>query len=164
MGEERLEKVAFGGGCHWCTEAVFQHVAGVRHVDQGWASSLDDPDWFSEAVVVHYDAREVSLQHLVRVHLHTHSCTSQHAMRGKYRSAVYGFSESEMAAARAAMDKWQAEFERPIVTEVVRMGGFRQNTQRYQDYYRKNPEAPFCRRWVAPKLGVVEGLRGSGGQ
>ena len=145
-------RIAFGGGCHWCTEAVFQHVSGVAHVDQGWASSADEPDRFSEAVVVHYDAREVGLEHLVRVHLHTHSSTSQHAMRGKYRSAVYGFSDSEMAEARAAIEKWQAEFERPIVTEVVRMGGFRQNTQRYQDYYRKNPEAPFCRRWIAPKL------------
>ena len=115
--------------------------------------------------MVHYSAREVSLEYLVRVHLHTHSSTSAHGMRGKYRSAVYGFSESETRAARAAIGKWQAEFERPIVTEAVRMGGFRQNTQRYQDYYKKNPEAPFCRRWVEPKLGVVEeiALRDEGG-
>ena len=147
--------MAFGGGCHWCTEAVFQHVPGVSRVDQGWCSSRDAPERFSEGVIVHYDASAVALPELIAVHLHTHACTSAHALRGKYRSAVYCFSESELPGARAAVAVLQAEFERPILTEVVRMGGFRQNTQRYQDYYRKNPEAPFCRRWIAPKLALL---------
>ena len=145
-------QIAFGGGCHWCTEAVFQVVPGVLDVRQGWCSGLDAPARFSEGVVVEYDARAVSLPQLVAVHLHTHACTSDHALRRKYRSAVYGFSESDIDVARAAIAELQSEFERPIVTEVVRMGGFRQNQDRYLDYYRKNPEAPFCERYIGPKL------------
>ena len=156
-------RIGFGGGCHWCTEAVFQHVPGVTHVDQGWASDADDPERYSEAVLVDYDLEQVSLAHLVRVHLHTHSCTSDHPMRRKYRSAVYGFGESEMEAARAAIEKWRSDFDAPVLTEVLRLGGFRQNTERYRDYYRKDPEAPFCRRWVEPKLLTVKAF-GEGGR
>ena len=96
-------RAGFGGGCHWCTEAVFQVVPGVLDVRQGWCSGLDAPDRFSEGVVVAYDARAVSLPQLVAVHLHTHSCTADHPLRRKYRSAVYGFRDSDLEAARAAI-------------------------------------------------------------
>ena len=150
--ETDTDRIAFGGGCHWCTEAVFQQLRGVEHVDQGWASATDAPARYSEAVVVTFRPREIPLAALIQVHLHTHSCTSPHPMRGKYRSAVYGFGESQMAEARSVIAAAQADFERPIITEVVRFSGFRQNTSRYQDYYLRNPGAPFCERYISPKL------------
>ena len=133
-------------------------MAGVTHVDQGWLSSAGEPDRFSEAVLVDFDPVIVGLGHLVEVHLHTHSCTAEHALRGRYRSAVYCFGDSQTAAARTAIGALQVDFERPIITEVVEVGAFRQNRERYRDYYRKHPDAPFCRRWIEPKLRRVEAL------
>ena len=119
-------RIGFGGGCHWCTEAVFQALRGVEGVEQGWASSLDEPARFSEAVRVRFDARAVPLEVLVAVHLHTHACTSRPPLRRRYRSAVYAEGEAQAAAARAAIDELRADFDAPVITEVVRLGGFRQ--------------------------------------
>ena len=47
-----MKKIGFGGGCHWCTEAIFQALNGVESVEQGWISSLNPYDTFSEAVIV----------------------------------------------------------------------------------------------------------------
>ncbi|MEM9546265.1 MAG: peptide-methionine (S)-S-oxide reductase [Bacteroidota bacterium] len=81
------QKVGFGGGCHWCTEAVFQSLNGVTEVEQGWIASKEAP-LLSEAVIVHYDEKIIDLTILIEIHLRTHSATSSHSMRSKYRSAI----------------------------------------------------------------------------
>ena len=87
-----LTKIAFGGGCHWCTEAVFQALKGVEQVDQGWVSSIHKNAAFSEAVIIAFDERKIDLETLIEIHLITHKSTSNHSMRNKYRSAIYCFS------------------------------------------------------------------------
>ena len=87
----KIDKVAFGGGCHWCTEAVFQALAGVEQVEQGFVKSRPPHDCFSEAVVVHFNAQIIPVKTLIEIHLRTHASSSAHTMRGKYRSAVYSF-------------------------------------------------------------------------
>ena len=84
-----MHKIGFGGGCHWCTEAVFQFLKGVTKVDQGWISSKEPNAYFSEAILLEYNPQLISLETLVSIHLHTHSSTANHSMRVKYRSAVY---------------------------------------------------------------------------
>ncbi len=152
------ERIGFGGGCHWCTEAVFQRLRGVVHVQQGWASGIDDPARFSESVIVQFDPEITSILELVTVHQHTHSCTSAHALRGRYRSAVYVDVDAQAPAVLSAIALNQPEFDAPIRTEVIRLGGFRENVERYRNYYRSNPERPFCRRFIEPKLAVVRGM------
>jgi len=56
-----MKKIGFGGGCHWCTEAVFQHVEGVEKVEQGWIASVAPHDRLSEAVIVHFNTTKVKL-------------------------------------------------------------------------------------------------------
>jgi peptide-methionine (S)-S-oxide reductase len=73
-----MDKIGFGGGCHWCTEAIFQSLKGVENVDQGWISSVGEYSSLSEAVVAHFDSNLINLITLVSIHLHTHSCTSLH--------------------------------------------------------------------------------------
>ena len=89
--QTNLYKIAFGGGCHWCTEAVFQSLKGVEKVEQGFITSYDQNNTFSEAVIVDFNTEKIDLKTLVEIHLHTHKSTSNHSMRKKYRSAIYVF-------------------------------------------------------------------------
>lgn len=147
-----IEYIGFGGSCHWCTEAIFRSLRGVEKVEQGWIASAGEADSFSEAVIVHYDSSVAPLNVLVAVHLHTHSCTSRHSMRDKYRSAVYIFDEAQAGLARKAITGLQAEFDAPIITAVLPFVNFRLNEAQYLDYYYRAPDKPFCRNIVQPKL------------
>ena len=60
-------KIALGGGCHWCTEAVFQSLIGVHKVEQGFVASTDENTSFSEAVIVHFSPEAISLQTLIEI-------------------------------------------------------------------------------------------------
>ncbi len=94
----RIDKIGFGGGCHWCTEAVFQSLMGVIKVEQGWISAEGTED-FHEAIILHFNSDIISLKKLIEVHLYTHNSTSNHSMRIKYRSAVYAFTEVQQKEA-----------------------------------------------------------------
>jgi peptide-methionine (S)-S-oxide reductase len=147
-----MQKIGFGGSCHWCTEAIFRSLKGVTEVEQGWISSDGENTAPSEAVIVNFDETEINLQTLIAIHLHTHSCTTEHSMRGKYRSAVYAFNDEQAIGASGAINDLQADFERPIITQVLSFQVFRLNDESYLDYYYKDPSKPFCRNIVNPKL------------
>lgn len=148
-------KIGLGGGCHWCTEAIFLSVAGVLEVEQGWVASNADNTAFSEAVVVHFDADKINLDILISIHLHTHSSRSAHSMRHKYRSAVYSFSNTQHQAAVDCLSRLQAMFKRPLVTEVMPCNAFRVNQQKYRNYYYSNPDRPFCQSVIAGKIQIL---------
>ena len=74
------EKIGIGGSCHWCTEAIFQSLIGVEEVLQGWIHSDGEATTFSEAVVITFDTNLITLEALIEIHLHTHSCTAMHSM------------------------------------------------------------------------------------
>lgn len=148
------EKIGLGGGCHWCTEAIYQSLLGVREVEQGWISAEEAPA-FSEAVIVHYDPEKIALATLIEVHLHTHSCTSEHAFREKYRSAIYVFSKSAHNEANALLMHFQKDFDKKIQTRVYHHAAFSLNHKKYQNYYYSNPEKPFCKSRITPKLKLL---------
>ena len=150
-----MQRAGFGGSCHWCTEAIFQSLKGVTEVEQGWIASNSDANNYSEAVIVNFDPEMISLNTLIAVHLHTHSCTANHSMRSKYRSAVYTFDEEQAAAARKAIEALQVEFEQPIITRVLPFKAFKLNKQEYLNYYYSNPDKPFCENIVSPKLKLL---------
>lgn len=149
------EKIAFGGGCHWCTEAVFQSLKGAETVEQGFVASKGKNHSFSEAVIVHFDAASIGLKDLIEIHLYTHKSNSDHSMRPKYRSAVYTFSEGQRKQAKSILSRLQSEFERPVITEVLPFDAFRPSEAQFTDYYYKNPQKPFCRNYIQPKLKLL---------
>ena len=149
------DRIGFGGGCHWCTEAVFQALRGVRHVAQGFIRSSPPHDSWSEAVVVHFDPRDIDLKTLIEVHLRTHASTSAHKMRGKYRSAIYAFSDEQRDQAANALRDLQREFNEPLQTLVLCHKVFKPSDARFQNYYSTDPERPFCRTYIDPKLQLL---------
>jgi len=150
-----ISKIGFGGGCHWCTEAFFQVLKGVKKVEQGWIASFDKQSSFSEAVIVSFDPLEISLDILVKVHLETHQSSSNHSMRKKYRSAVYTFTASQKGEAKTIIKSLQHEFDHKLITQVYSFKSFKPSPVEIQNYYRKNPSKPFCQKYIEPKLQFI---------
>ncbi len=150
-----LHLIGLGGGCHWCTEAVFQALRGVERVEQGWIAAPAPDDAFSEAVRVHFDPAVIQLAELIEVHLHTHASRSDHSMRGKYRSAIYAMDELQAAEASACLAALAAGLSPPPVTRVLRFRDFRPSREAITCYYEKDPARAFCRDYIEPKLAVL---------
>jgi peptide-methionine (S)-S-oxide reductase len=150
-----IKKAGFGGGCHWCTEAVFSSLKGIELVQQGWIASDGENTSFSEGVLIEYDTRYITLETLIAVHLHTHSSTAQHSMRGKYRSAVYVFSTDDAADSLTAIQSLQKDFDKPVITQVLPYCDFRLNREDSLNYYYSDPERPFCENYINPKLKLL---------
>ena len=134
---------------------MFQHLMGVTQVEQGFARSAPPHDAWSEAARVEWDANALPLPVLLDVHLRTHASTAQHSMRGKYRSAVYVEGEGQAGEVRAALEALQADFSKPLVTQVLPLAGFRLNDARFRNYYQTDPTRPFCQTYIDPKLAVL---------
>lgn len=150
-----VKKGGFGGGCHWCTEAVFASLNGVLNVEQGWVASIGENTSLSEGVIVEFDDDKISFSTLIEVHLYTHSATSLHTMRGKYRSAIYTFSTTDTQIAEAALQELQRDFKDTIITAVMPFGTFVINREESLDYYFSDPYKPFCKTYINPKLRII---------
>ncbi|WP_103070187.1 peptide-methionine (S)-S-oxide reductase [Aquimarina sediminis] len=150
-----LDKIGLGGGCHWCTEAVFQYLKGVKKVEQGWIASEKENFAFAEAVIVHFNPKEIPLAVLVEVHLHTHKSTSNHSLRKKYRSGIYVFSETQSNDIMEILKVLQPIFKNKLITKIYSFKEFKASREQIQNYYKKNPEKPFCKTFINPKLRVL---------
>lgn len=125
---------------------------GVEKVEQGYISSLGEAADFSEAVIVHFDPDVIQLKKLLKVHLYTHNSTSNHSFRKKYRSAVYFLDPKDALTLEKILKELQKDFEEELVTQVLAYKEFEASRESIQDYYMKNPNAPFCKRYIEPKL------------
>jgi len=150
-----LLKIGFGGGCHWCTEAVFLSLRGVLSVAQGWIASNGVNASFSEGVIVEYESEVVPLGILTAIHVYTHAAASEHSMRHKYRSAVYHFDDKQVAEIRVALDKLQQDFDNQLITQVLPYLDFKQNIEEQLNYYYSDPLRPFCQTYINPKLKLL---------
>lgn len=151
----KSEKIAFGGGCYWCTEAVFLSLKGVQKVEQGFIASIEGFETFSEAVIVHFDSEIIPLKVLMEIHLNTHQSTVEHSMRQKYRSAIYTFSEQQNEIVLSILEELQHSFPLELITKVLPFKEFRASAESSVNYYYKNPEKPFCERFINPKLSMM---------
>jgi len=150
-----IKKAGFGGGCHWCTEAVFAALKGVIAVEQGWIASNGEHDTFSEGVIVHFDTDIIGFEVLISIHLHTHSATSAHSMRGKYRSAVYACTDQDATTAVEAIETLQRDFKDLIITRVLPLADFKINNPDSLNYYFNDPKKPFCELYINPKMKML---------
>lgn len=152
---DSMSKIGFGGGCHWCTEAVFLSLKGVHKVEQGFISAEGEHSSFSEAVIVTYNANRITMADLITIHLHTHKSTSQHMMRAKYRSAIYTFSVADRNQAKHIVQDRQVDFQEKLITKVLSFKAFEASDERFHNYYYSDPKKPFCTTHITPKLQVL---------
>ena len=155
MIQDNLKQIGLGGGCHWCTEAVFASLIGVQKVEQGWIASTFPNNAFSEAVVVTYNPEIITLKDLIEIHLHTHSSTANHSMRYKYRSAIYWFDDYDQENIKISLVQLQSDFSQQLITLTLPYISFKENIPEQLNYYYADPQKPFCQVYINPKIQLL---------
>ena len=153
---KNFTRIGFGGGCHWCTEAVFSALQGVHQVQQGFIGSHAPNEGYSEAVLVDFDEQQIQLKTLIEIHLRTHASSSAHSMRSKYRSAVYVNDDKLARRCNSLVEELQDKFDNPLITQVLVLVDFRLSPARYRKYYLSNPDKLFCTTYIEPKLAMLK--------
>jgi peptide-methionine (S)-S-oxide reductase len=166
MNAKNAEYAVFGGGCFWCTEAVFQRLKGVKSVMPGYAGgTTPNPSYeqvctgrtgHAEVIRIEFDSTEISYADLLEVFFATHDPTTKDRQgndRGtQYRSIILYVSEAQKLAAEEGLRKFAADFPAPIVTEVKPLGEFYPVEDYHQNYYNENGAQPYCSFVISPKL------------
>jgi len=164
--KQGLEKATLGGGCFWCTEAVFQRLKGVKSVVPGYAGGGKSNPTYEEVcsgktghaqvIQITFDPEEISYEELLDVFWQTHDPTSldrQGADVGsQYRSAIFYHNENQHKAAEKSKKELMKKLSKPVVTEIVPFTKFYEAENYHHDYYNKNPVAPYCLFVIKPKL------------
>lgn len=150
-----IQKIGLGGGCHWCAEGVFQSLIGIHDVAQGWISSCGENVSFSEAVIVTFDDEIIRLKDLVEIHLYSHSSTSEHSFRKKYRSAIYTYDDVQSTEVQFIIEEIQLDFEKEIITKVLPYREFKLNQEEQLNYLYTRKDNGFCTTYIHPKLSFL---------
>jgi peptide-methionine (S)-S-oxide reductase len=166
--ESKTKLATFGGGCFWCTEAVFLRLKGVRKVVSGYTGGrtvnptyqqvCEGTTGHAEVIQVEYDPTEITYEQLLDVFMHTHDPTTlnrQGADVGtQYRSSVFFHNEEQKDAAKKVIDELNksGDFDDPIVTTLEEMKKFYPAEEYHQNYFELNPGQGYCRAVVGPKV------------
>ncbi|UFH60521.1 peptide-methionine (S)-S-oxide reductase MsrA [Sulfurovum mangrovi] len=165
-----MRELVVGGGCFWCTEAVFELLRGVHDVESGYANGhLPNPTYrevctgdtgYAEVIKITYDDSVITVDTLLDVFFATHNPTTlnqQGADRGtQYRSTVLYTDEETKEAAEAAMEAAQEEWNDPIVTTIEPLENYYKAETYHQDYYQQNPMQGYCMAVIPPKLAKLK--------
>ena len=163
-----LETATFGTGCFWCTEAIFQDLKGVHQVISGYTGgSVENPSYqqvctgttgHAEAVQITFDPEIITFEDLLYVFWRTHDPTTlnrQGADVGpQYRSAIFYHNDKQKTLAEKSLKETDASglWPNPIVTEISPYQTFYQAEDYHQNYYKDNPNQPYCRAVIDPKV------------
>ena len=156
------------GGCFWCLEAVFEQLRGVTKIASGYSGGhVPHPSYqavctgttgHAEVVQVTFDADEVSFRDLLEVFFTLHDPTTLDRQGGdigtQYRSGIFYHDADQRRVAEEVIRELEAEhvFDDPIVTEVEPLKAFYPAEEYHREYYRRNPDQPYCRAVIAPKV------------
>lgn len=167
-----LETATFGGGCFWCTEAIFERIRGVHSVESGYSGGhVANPDYrqvtsgetgHAEVVQIRFDPEEVAYLTLLEVFFKTHDPTTlnrQGADVGtQYRSVVFYHDDRQHQQAQKVISELEhaAIWSDPVVTTVEPFEAFFLAEGYHQEYYENNPGQGYCRIVIQPKVEKFE--------
>lgn len=167
----QTETVVFGGGCFWCTEAVFKMLKGVQSVEPGYAGGMvENPTYeqvskgdtgHAEVTKVEYDPDQIAFEELLQVFFGSHDPTTLNQQGNdigpQYRSAIFYTTERQKQKVEhyiAVVNKGLGA--RKIVTQVEELKKFYPAEDYHKDYFANNPQAGYCQLVIAPKIEKVE--------
>ena len=163
---QNKETAVFGGGCFWCTEAVFQNLRGVLSVESGYTGGgVKNPSYeqvssgttgHAEANKIEFDPGQISFRDLLEVFFAMHDTTTLNRQGNdvgtQYRSAIFYSSDGQKKQAEEFIAAAQKDFDSPIVTQLKPLGEFYKAENYHQNYYNQNSDKPYCRLVISPKL------------
>lgn len=162
-----MEKASFASGCFWCSEAVFKNLKGVENLVSGFmGGGVKNPAYrevitgrtgHAETIQFDFDPEIISYDELLWVFFSTHDPTTLNRQGNdigtQYRSVIFYHSESQKETALKTIENLNQEiFDGKIVTEVVSATEFYSAEDYHQDYYKNNPDNPYCQVTISPKL------------
>ena len=161
-----VEFALVGGGCFWCTEAVFEKIEGILEVVSGYAGgSLANPTYkdictgqsgHAEVIKIKFSADIISYAEILEIFGKAHDPTTlnrQGADVGtQYRSTIMYYDEDQEKIARSWKKNLSGQFVDPVVTEIVPAPKFYPAEEYHQDYYIKNPNQGYCSFVIRPKI------------
>ena len=159
-----IEKAAFGGGCFWCTEAVFKMLRGVHKVLPGYAGGTAEDATYekvssgktghAEVTYLEYEPAEIGYRDLLTVFFASHDPTTVNRqgddIGSQYRSVIFYTTDEQKREAEKFIKELDA------VTELVPLDQFYEAENYHKDYYTNNKSAPYCQIIINPKLEKVQ--------
>ena len=170
---KNLQIATLGGGCFWCTEAVFQKVKGVDKVVSGYAGGNvpGKPTYreicsgltgHAEVIQITFDVNIVSFEDLLVIFMTTHDPTTlnqQGADRGtQYRSVIYYHNKQQQKIAKEVLKQIQPYYSDKIETELSEIPIFYEAEHEHQNYYKENTQQGYCSFVIEPKLSKLRKL------
>jgi peptide-methionine (S)-S-oxide reductase len=162
------ESVTFGGGCFWCTEAVFEQLKGVEKVESGYSGgTVPNPTYqqvcsgdtgHAEVSQITFDPKVISLKEILEVFFTVHDPTTLNQQGNdvgtQYRSAIFYRNIEQKTVAKQVIKEIEAAkiWSGRIVTEVVPFKEFYRAEDYHQEYFRLHGQQPYCRVVIAPKV------------
>ncbi|MEC8329586.1 MAG: peptide-methionine (S)-S-oxide reductase MsrA [Verrucomicrobiota bacterium] len=161
-----LEVATFGAGCFWCVEAVFERLNGVINVESGYmGGEIENPSYaeictgttgHAEVTRILFNPEIISYEVLLEWLWQSHDPTTLNRqgydVGSQYRSAIFYHNKAQQLAAQKSKKMAQKIFSDPIVTEITAASTYYLAENYHQDYFRLNPNNPYCVRIIAPKL------------
>ncbi len=161
-----METLVLGGGCFWCTEAVYVRVRGVLDVESGYCNGQSvNPTYeqvcsgrtgHNEVVKLQYDPALISTRDVLDIFFVIHDPTTLNRQGNdagtQYRSGIYFTTPAQAEAARALIAELTPDFDDPIVTEVLPLDNYSAAEAYHQDFFERNPYQGYCLAVAAPKV------------
>ena len=167
-----MKTAVFGGGCFWCTEAVFQMLKGVENVEPGYAGgTTENPSYekvssgttgHAEVIRVTYDPAIISYEDLLTVFFGSHDPTTPNRQGNdvgeQYRSAIFFQTEEEKQEARAKIQEINGSLKdgTRVVTQLEPLQEFFAAEDYHRNYFKQNASAPYCQLIIEPKIQKVK--------
>ncbi|MFW9906648.1 MAG: peptide-methionine (S)-S-oxide reductase MsrA [Candidatus Thorarchaeota archaeon] len=166
--QNKNEIATLGGGCFWCLEAVYQDIQGVETVISGYSGGkIVNPSYeavcsgttgHAEVVQITFNPKLISFKEILKIFFTTHDPTQLNRqgndVGSQYRSVIFYHSEQQEEEARNIIHELEKDaiWPDPIVTEVTAFTEFFPAEEYHQEYFKKNPNQPYCQFIILPKM------------
>ncbi|MDO8668905.1 MAG: peptide-methionine (S)-S-oxide reductase MsrA [Candidatus Buchananbacteria bacterium] len=168
--EKNKQEIILGGGCFWCTEAVFIEIKGVLETLPGYSGGQKENPTYeevcsgetgqAEVLKLVYDSQILPLEKILKIFFTMHDPTSLNKqgqdVGTQYRSVIFYETDEQKKIIDDFISQAQSEYSKPIVTEVKKLDKFFSAEEYHHFYFKKNPDQAYCSFVIAPKIKKIK--------